>query len=221
MTDLRDLIISWQRGWGAARGLPAADDLGPGLRVCCGQLGREIEYFALDEDPSSLRELAERVAAEDVVTWLTVPTTDPDRVSTLLESAGLILLRRSELMMTTDLRTHPRPPAPPGYEAETGIEAGVVESTLRDASGEPGARGSMGLTGEDATADRILTAPEHRRRGLGSTLMGALAGAAVAAGSARGILIASEEGQRLYAKLGWRPAAGVVVAAVPGTVYPS
>ncbi|GAA3255441.1 GNAT family N-acetyltransferase [Dactylosporangium siamense] len=222
MTDLRDLSTCWHRGWSASRALPAALDLGPGLRVRCLQLGRAVEYLAVDTDPSSLRLLADRVAAEDEVTWLTVPTTDPSATTAVLESAGLVVLRGSELLMTVDLRSHPRFPPAAGYRLSTEQDTAALTATLfEDASGDVGARGWMGLAGSSAVADRISTFPGHRRRGLASTVMGALAAAAVDTGAERGILIASEEGQQLYAKLGWRGVATVLVAAVPGTVYPS
>lgn len=223
MPDLRELIVCWQRGWGAARGLPAAADLGPGLRVRCRQPGRDVEYVALDadHDPASLRVLAGRVAAEDEVTWLTVPTTDPAAAAARLEAAGLVLLKRAELLMTTDLRDHPRPPPAAGYHLETRVDGAVLAAGVLDASGATGARGTMGLTGTDAVADRIETLPAHRRRGLASSLMGALAAAALNAGAGRGILIASEEGQHLYAKLGWHPAADVLIATTPGNTYPT
>ncbi|MEV4515113.1 GNAT family N-acetyltransferase [Dactylosporangium sp. NPDC049525] len=221
MLDLRELIVSWQRGWGVARGLPAAEALGPGLRVRCLQPGRAVEYVALHSDPAALRALAARVAAEDEVTWLTVPTTDPAAAAAVLDAAGLVLLRRSELLMTIDLSAHPEFPPPAGYRLETTVDAAVLTATVLAASGEVGARGTMGLTGPDAVADRIETLPAHRRRGLASTLMGALAAGAARAGAERGVLIASEDGQPLYAKLGWRPAADVLIATTPGNTYPA
>ena len=204
-----------------ARGLPAADDLGPGLRVRCLQPGRAVEYVALDPAPAALHALAGLVAAEAEVTWLTVPTTDASTVAAVLSGAGLVLLKRAEQLMTTDLRTHPRPPAPAGYRTGLASSAGVLTATVLHEPDEVGARGTMGLTGPDAVADRIETLPDHRRRGLASTLMGALAAGAVEAGAARGILIASEEGRHLYAKLGWHPAADVVIATTPGNTYPA
>jgi GNAT superfamily N-acetyltransferase len=227
VSDLRDLIVRWQRGWGVARALPAAEDVGGALRSHCMQSGREVEYVALDadEDVASLAGLADRVAGEHAVTWLTVPTTDPARTATALEAAGLVVLKRSEVLMTVGLRGHPRSrPAAP-YRMVTRVDPrrgdAVVTATVRDESQEVGARGTMGVTGTDAVADRIETAPAHRRRGLASAIMGALTDAAAGAGAETGILVASEDGRRLYATLGWQPVADVVIAATPGTTYPS
>ena len=214
MTDLRERIIQWQRGWGVARGLAPAEHLGAALRVHCRQPAREVEYFALEAGPA-LTGLAQRVAAEDAVTWLTVPTTDPDRDAAILQDAGLVLLRRSELMMTTDLRRHPQHAPAAAYRLESHLDSAVVTVTVRDAAGALGARGTMGLTGDIGVADKIETLPEHRRRGLASALMSALARAAAAEGAEGGLLIASEEGQHLYASLGWRPVAQVLIVTTP------
>jgi GNAT superfamily N-acetyltransferase len=144
--------------------------------------------------------------------------------SGVLDSAAsggeLVRAQRSDSMMTTDLGGHPRHPPAPGYRLETRVDAAVLTATGWHESGEAGARGTMGLTGPDAIADRIETLPAHRRRGLGSTLMGALAGAAVEQGASRGILIASDDGQHLYAKLGWKPVAAVLIVTTPGNTYP-
>jgi GNAT superfamily N-acetyltransferase len=227
VSDLRSLITRWQRGWGVARGLPVAEDVGGGLRVRSMQPGRDVEYVALEagEDLTSLTRLAELVAGEDTVTWLTVPTTDPAGAASALTAAGLILLKRSELLMTADLRGHPQhmPDAPYRLLTQVDLRQGdsVVTATARHESGEVGARGTMGLTGTDAIADRIETMPAHRRKGLASAIMSALAHSAIEEGVEHGILIASEDGQRLYTMLGWQPVADVLIATTPGNTYPS
>ncbi|MEU4681477.1 hypothetical protein [Micromonospora sp. NPDC023737] len=60
MSNLRNLVVRWQRGWGVARALPVADDVDGALRVRCMQPGRDVEYVALDadEDIASLTRLA-------------------------------------------------------------------------------------------------------------------------------------------------------------------
>lgn len=227
MENLRDLIVRWQRGWGVARALPVAEEMGGGLRVRCMQPGRDVEYVALDadEDPASLTTLAELVAGEDAVTWLTVPTTDPVKASLALTAAGLIVLRHSELLMTADLRGHPQnlPVAPYRLVTEAESHRGdtAVTATIWHESGELGARGTMGLAGTDAVADRIETTSAYRRKGLASAVMGALARSALEEGVEQGILIASEDGQRLYLTLGWQPVADVLIATTPGHAYPS
>jgi GNAT superfamily N-acetyltransferase len=50
--------------------------------------------------------------------------------------------------------------------------------------------------------DRIVTEAGHRRRGLGRALIAALA-ARQRSGSARRVLVATEDGSKLYASVGW------------------
>jgi GNAT superfamily N-acetyltransferase len=69
--------------------------------------------------------------------------------------------------------------------------------------GAEAASGLIAVVGEDAVPHRIQTAPEHRRRGLGSVVMGVLAWEAVRAGATSGLLFATEDGLHLYRKLGW------------------
>ncbi len=209
--------MRWQRGWTVARGLPAADDLGDGLRVRGLQPGRDVEYVAFDgDDLGSVRRLAERVHAEREITWLTVPTSAPERAAAALAEAGLVLLKRAEQLMVIELRDHPESKPAEPYRLE--VEGGAAITATVRGDGRPGevaARGTIGLTGADAIADRIETMPAHRRRGLGGVVMGALAGAALEAGAEHGLLIASEEGQHLYRRLGWRPVADVLIATTP------
>ncbi|MCG6500002.1 GNAT family N-acetyltransferase [Kitasatospora sp. A2-31] len=212
----------WLNGWTVARSLPEAEPVGlagDGLRSECDQPGREVEVFALraDEEPASLARLATAVAAARQTTWLTVPTLRPDAVEAVVRAAGLELLHRSEWLMTTDLTGHPQhAPAAP-YACEVRTEGPVTVVSLHDPSGEVAARGVIAVVGADAIADRIETEPAHRRRGLGRAMMSALAQAAVAQGARTGLLIASEEGQRLYSSLGWHHEADVLIARGPVT----
>ncbi|MEU0691468.1 GNAT family N-acetyltransferase [Streptomyces uncialis] len=219
-----ELIRRWLNGWTLARSLPEAKPVGSagdGLRSRCGQPGREVEVFALraDEEPESLARLAAAVATARQTTWLTVPTLHPPAVEAVIGAAGLELLRRSEWFMTTDLTGHPQhAPAAP-YEREVRTEGPVTVVSLHGPSGDVAARGAIAVVGSDAIADRVETDVAHRRRGLGRAMMSALAGAAVSQGARTGLLIASEEGQRLYSSLGWHHEADVLIAR--GPVVPS
>lgn len=215
-----ELIRRWLHGWTTARAVPAAEPVGAagdGLRSECRQPGREVEVFALraDDDPDSLARLAKTVASARRTTWLTVPTHHPDTVESAVRAAGLEVLHRSEWLMATDLTGHPHhEPAAP-YEPGVRTEGPVTTVTLRAPDGTVAASGTIAVVGPDAIADRIETAPAHRRRGLGRAVMSALAEAALAQGARTGLLIASEEGQHLYTSLGWHHEADVLIARSP------
>ncbi|WP_328306433.1 GNAT family N-acetyltransferase [Streptomyces sp. NBC_00442] len=215
-----ELIRRWLSGWTAARSLPKAEPFesaGDGLRSTCDQPGREVEVFALraDEEPESLARLAASVGAARQTTWLTVPTLRPGTVEAVVGAAGLELLHRSEWFMTTDLTEHSQHAPAASYEREVRTEGPVTVVSLHDSSGDVAARGTIAVVGADAIADRIETDAAHRRRGMGRAVMSALAEAAAAQGARTGLLIASEEGQRLYSSLGWRHEADVLIARGP------
>ncbi|MFC1408084.1 GNAT family N-acetyltransferase [Streptacidiphilus sp. N1-12] len=213
-----ELVRRWQRGWSAARGLAAADEVEGGLRIRCEQPSREVEVLALhaDQDPGSVAGLAEDVAADPLYSWLTVPTHHPDRVAATVEAAGLQVLLRSESLMLSDLAQHPSCPLAAPYRSELRQDGPVLTVTLHHPdSSEPAARGTVAVVGADAIADRIETVPAHRRRGLGRALMSLLVEAARTAGAETGLLIASTEGRQLYTSLGWQHYADVVVSHAP------
>ncbi|WP_037898377.1 GNAT family N-acetyltransferase [Streptomyces sp. NRRL S-920] len=222
MTKIESALIRrWVSGWTAARSLPDAEPVEygeDGLWSKCNQPGREVEVFALraDEEPTSLARLAAFVAAAQQTTWLTVPTLRPGTVEAVVSAAGLQVLRRSEWFMTSDLTEHPRHALAAPYAREVRTEGPVTVVSLHDSSGAVAAQGTIAVIGTDAIADRIETDAAHRRRGLGRAMMSALAEAAVAQGARTGLLIASEEGQRLYSSLGWHHDADVLIAQGPG-----
>jgi GNAT superfamily N-acetyltransferase len=208
-----ELMTRWQRGWSTARDLPAPEAVTGGLLVRCDQRGRLIEVFALDAD--SLPALAAEVAAGPGRTWLTVASDSPDEVEAIVTAAGLEPVLLSERLMSIDLAAHPERPVEAPYRLEVTSDGPVITAQLLDAAGETAAHGTVGLVGTDAVPDRIETMPEHRRRGLGSVLMGALAAEATRQGAKTGLLIASEEGQYLYGTLGWQQRAVVLIAGLP------
>jgi GNAT superfamily N-acetyltransferase len=217
MANFEDLIRRWHLGWQASRDLPAAEATDDGLRIHCAQPGRAFEVLALraDEDPESVRRLAAQVSAAQEPTWLTVTTSDPAKVAAAVEAAGLRVLHRSEAFMRTALDSHPRPVLDPTYKYEVQAQGPCVTVLIQDAAGELAARGQIGLAGGDAVPDRIETMPAFRRRGLGGAVMGLLAGEAISRGAHTGLLIASEDGQRMYSALGWEHVADVVIAQRP------
>lgn len=217
MTSLEDLVNRWFLGWCASRELPAAEVTDDGLWIHCAQPGREFEVFALraDDDPESVSRLAAQVLAMKEHTWLTVPTRRSADIAAAVEAAGLEVLHRSEWLMTTDLTRHPHHAPGPGYVCSAHTEGSVIRVSVHNDAGELAARGQIGLAGTDAVADRIETMPEHRRRGLGSVVMSALAAEAVAQGARTGLLIASSDGQNLYTALGWEHLADAVITQPP------
>lgn len=208
MTELGNLVRRWERGWALARGLGPAEEARGALHVPVHDEDRHTEVVVLDA--GSIAALAAEVAAAPVTNWLTVPTTDADSVLRIFTDAGLKLHQR-ECFMSTNLNNHPSHKAPADYTVTTTFADGLIQARIEHSNGDLAARGVMSVIGADAAAHNIVTLPDHRRRGLASALMSALADEAVARGATTGLLVASADGERLYTSLGWHRHAGVLV----------
>jgi len=203
-----DLVERWHRGWIAADGLTSAYRDGY-LVVHVSRPHRQFEWIATDESETGA--MARIVAATREPNWLSVPTHAPQKVTAELEAAGMIVARPDETFMRRPLPSHPAPNLPEGYAVEvTGNP--VIRVRVLTPDGEEAASGLIAVVGEDAVAHRIETAEAHRRRGLGSVVMGTLVREAVKDGAKTGLLFSSTTGVHLYRKLGWEKISDLVVA---------
>lgn len=219
--SLAPLVRRWQRGWALAAALTPATEADGALHVRFERPRRWVERIVLDADryPERTLALAERVAASPDPDWLTVPTRDPEATVRLLAGTGLEVDTGHETLMTVDLTAHPAPTPPVAPYAVHLDEECVVpgrETVLRASLSAPGhvraGSGIGALVGTDMVAHAIGTESGHRRRGLGSVVMRTLVSRARELGAREGLLVSTRQGYRLYASLGWRPRATVVVA---------
>jgi GNAT superfamily N-acetyltransferase len=181
-----------------SRGSPQTTAEPWGLRIEVGAPGHVVRHVLLDADGAAIRALAGSV---------TVPTTS---IKGFMESKDLSRL------LTPDWT-----PDPPGFLMATALRpadiriAGgyrvtaehvrcVTYARVITGDGSIAARGQVAVTGETCVFDQIVTAPEHRRRGLGSAVVAALTTAAIDLGAATGILGATVQGRALYETLSWR-----------------
>ncbi|MFS8099491.1 GNAT family N-acetyltransferase [Lentzea alba] len=205
---ISDLIERWHRGWIAADGLTSEYRDGF-LVVHVNRPNRKYEWIATDD--AAIAEIAKVVAATEEPNWLSVPTLAPVKVAAAIEEAGLIVARPDETFMRCALDEHPQFDPPTGYAVEVTRDP-IIGVRVLGANGEQAASGLMAVVGEDAVAHRIETSAEHRRRGLGSVVMGTLAWEAVKCGARTGLLFSSTEGVHLYRRLGWERISDLVVA---------
>jgi GNAT superfamily N-acetyltransferase len=94
-------------------------------------------------------------------------------------------------------------PLAEGYTPEVGRNGPVVEVRIWSDDGALAASGYAGETPSAFVYDKIVTSPEHRRKGLGQAVMATLHRARQNSASLE-LLVATEEGRALYSKLGWR-----------------
>jgi GNAT superfamily N-acetyltransferase len=180
--------------------------------VRVGSPGRGVERLVLDADTHPRRiDRAAQAALGERDPWVSVPTTDPGRTGDRLAEHGLRSPAVPEWLMSVDLAGQARRPLSEHYGSRLHEQAGVWRLTIVDRVGAPAASGQLAVVDGCAVPDRVETLADHRRRGLGAATMAALAQVALDAGASYGLLMASAQGRRLYARLGWATHQPVVI----------
>lgn len=103
---------------------------------------------------------------------------------------------------------------PDGYRMEVHQAGPVTRVHILAPDGDLAANGSAAETVDAFVYDRIETAADHRRKGLGIAVMSAL-GAARKSSASPQLLVATEDGRSLYARLGWTVIAPFATATIP------
>ena len=191
-----ELLWDWLRARSIARGLPAPVAAHGGMLVETGAPDETRRYVFAAAVPA-LRELAQSIAAP----LIPIKLCGHGEQLLSLVSAGWRLQPQAYLM--THAGALPQAPAlPPSYRLELAVDGPLRGARILAGDGVIAASGYAVEHGGVFVFDRIATAAPHRRRGLGSVLMAALA-ATQQSGNARRILVATEDGRALYARLGW------------------
>ncbi|MBF6024019.1 GNAT family N-acetyltransferase [Lysobacter niastensis] len=105
-------------------------------------------------------------------------------------------------------------PVPEGYRMELHQDGPVTRAFVIASNGDLAASGCAAETADVFIYDRIETAQEHRRKGLGVAVMAALRSARKSPESPQ-LLVATEDGRNLYANLGWTVLAPFAAAVIP------
>ncbi|MFI7615383.1 GNAT family N-acetyltransferase [Nonomuraea terrae] len=191
-------VQAWVDGWVVSRHTPRAVREPWGLRVDVGLPGHVARHIVPCPTPELLARLTRAVTAPG--TWLKL-CGPAEAVAPHLPPAWSV--KEQEYMMVTRSLSRALPRTPAGYVPAVTTRAGVTVARLLTAGGEVAARGQIALAGTTAIVDQVETAAGHRRRGLGSVIMKTLEAAAVSRGARSGVLVATDQGQALYATLGW------------------
>lgn len=101
-----------------------------------------------------------------------------------------------------------------GYRVERDVAARAVHIRIVTGAGEIAASGHAASALGVFADDRIVTAPDHRRQGLGRVVMATLAD--YAPPTATHMLVATDMGRCLYGSLRWRTLAPYATAVIPG-----
>jgi GNAT superfamily N-acetyltransferase len=150
-------------------------------------------------DETTVRKVAGAVTGEGV--WLKA-FRDPSVVAGWLDD-GWWIDPEPGFLMKVPLAPDGAAAVPEGYRLREWSRGGVTRVMVAAPDGSLAARGQIAPTGGTAVVDQIETAPEHRRKGLGSLVMRTLHRAAVRQGARTGVLSGTPAGRGLYEALGW------------------
>jgi len=194
------LIARWAEAWAISRGVAPPVECDGALYIHVGseeQVGRYI-FASLDRD--AIRAVAAQIdrplvylkvcAAADVVAPLLPAGWE-------IASPGYMMTARVAAMLDRS------PAIPAGYELIVTHDGPVTFAHVHNAAGDEAARGRIVAMRDLVVFDRIRTAEAHRRRGLASAIMRALAVEAHGQGIADAMLCATPAGRGLYESLGW------------------
>lgn len=201
------LLHAWLTGRSRARGVPAPVADRGGYRVDTRSENEFCRWVYAAPHP----ELTELARAID----------QPGRLIKLCASDAALRVQlpaRWQLHAPSHFMQGGHWPAPAplasGYVCNTRVEGPVTQVTITDASGALAASGYAAQTDVAFVYDRIVTAPEHRRRGLGGAVMAALRATRTRPETIE-LLVATDEGRHLYQRLGWRVLSPYATASLP------
>lgn len=222
-TELDGLLDAWFTGWTALRSYRTSFDTGYHGALRLDRSG-DWEYFICDPAAADFAVLAAHVAqAENRAMCVLGP--DIHRYVKQAHAAGLGMLSASEQMMAVRMEAQD---SQDPFLGDPELTLQVTRMGGRRAASACQARlsgtisrgrlvlasGKVAVYGEYAVFDQIETHPDHRRQGFGRLMMQSLAAHAKDYPVTTGLLLASTDGQRLYAKMGWH-SVGAVTVLVP------
>jgi len=203
------LLFGWLAARSIARGLPAPVADRGGFRV---DTGGEVEVrrWGFTQPGMGLSELGRTLDAPGH--FLKLCGTGQDLLAALpprwrLQDEPGYVMRGPET---------PPPAAalPAGYGLQLDRDTRGSRVTILAPDGELAASGTAAEAAGVFVYDRIITEPDHRRRGLGRVVMAALRETRADL-AATELLVATDDGRALYATLGWTVISPFVTAEIP------
>jgi Acetyltransferase (GNAT) family len=194
------IVVPWVEGWTLSRRVPAPRSIAGGFRIDVGLPEQRVRYILPRLDADALRQVMESELEPGAFIKIFA---QPEEVAPLLMAPWTLQAPSCMMITTLSARCSDEQPVPPRYRTSIRKEGAVIVVEVLCEGDRIAARGQMAVHRSCGIADQIRTAPEHRRRGLGSVVMRTLEREAAAAGAETGVLVATQEGYALYSALGW------------------
>lgn len=208
-----ELIGTWVTGWAGARGYESRHE-GRVHAALRHDTSGDWEYVIYEPSNEELVAVAETLHKHPK-RRLTAFASETASLEEAAQAAGLSVVNDAEVLMVTDMSGHdveePRPTDGFAFQIERDNTHAYVSIHPVDNPDVVAASGHVSAVNGYAIFDRIITAPDFRRQGLGSLTMRALVSLALEHDVEEGLLIASLDGQQLYQYLGWTNLGNVVL----------
>jgi len=194
---LPDLVMAWGRGRAHSRITAQPEPVEGGYRVAVGPPSTEVREVFHTYTAGSLAATAARLDEPGNQIMIAGP-------SALLASVvpSTWTLDEGGHLMTVAFTQEPYT-VPEDYRLLLETDGPLTVARVFHRNGDHAASARLGRDGGFGVFDKVVTAPLHQRRGLGSLMMRALSGSAYAQGMRYGLLVGSDEGRALYEHLGW------------------
>jgi hypothetical protein len=202
------LVFAWQAAHSIARGSPHPVHDRGGFRVDT-HSEKEVKRWVFPRLCDGLRAIA-----QDITTprhYLKLCGSDEELRGAL--PACWEVQPANHFMLAT-APTPDAKPLPNGYRMELHQAGPVIQACIIAPDGDLAASGCAAETTDVFIYDRIETAQDHRRKGLGLAVMTAL-GTARKSLVGPQLLVATEDGRNLYTNLGWTVLAPFAAASIP------
>jgi hypothetical protein len=203
-----NLVFAWQTAHSIARSSPPPVHDRGGFRVDT-HSEKEVKRWVFPQLCDGLRAIAHDITAPRH--YLKLCGSDAELRSALparweMQSANYFMMSEAPAL---DAK-----PLPKGYAMELHQAGPVTRACIIAPDGELAASGYAAEAAGVFIYDRIETAQDHRRKGLGLAVMIAL-GTAKKSPLSPQLLVATEDGRNLYANLGWAVLAPFAAATIP------
>lgn len=202
------LVLAWQAAHSLARKSPAPVPDRGGFRVDT-HSEKEVKRWVFPAPCDGLLEVARDISSPRH--FLKLCGTQDELQHAL---PAMWQMQPLNYFMEATMPADGTPSLPAGYRMELHREGSVTLANIVAPNGDLAANGTAAETMDAFVYDRIETAMDHRRKGLGIAVMSALASAKKSSGS-RQLLVATEDGRALYARLGWTVISPFATATIP------
>ncbi|GLQ92800.1 GNAT family N-acetyltransferase [Dyella acidisoli] len=206
------LVFAWQTAHSLARSSPPPVHDRGGFRVDT-HSAKEVKRWVFPQLCAGLHDIAREITAPRH--YLKLCGTNDELQSALparweIQPANYFMRATATIGETRSL--------PDGYRMELHQTGPVTQVYVIAPNGDLAANGSAAETTDAFIYDRIETASDHRRKGLGIAVMSTLESARKSF-SAPQLLVATEDGRSLYTSLGWTVIAPFATATIPDMIF--